>query len=138
MNAFRVTCLAACISAGAFAQTRLDPVKWSMTSTAEVAKAGSTIPLRLTAKIEPGWHLYSLTIPKQLLPTKITLTDNAAVDSYSVYQPVGVRALDPNFKVEVETYSNQADFWIPAKLKKDAAGPVELTAQVRYRACDDK
>ena len=138
MNAFRITCLAACISAGAFAQTRLDPVQWSITSAAEVAKAGSTIPLRLTAKIEPGWHLYSLTIPKQLLPTKITLTDNAAVDSYSVYQPAGVRAMDPNFKVEVETYSNQADFWIPAKLKKDAAGPVELTAQVRYRACDDK
>jgi thiol:disulfide interchange protein len=138
MNAFRITCLAACVSAGAFAQTRLDPVQWSMTSTAEVAKAGSTIPLRLTAKIEPGWHLYSLTIPKQLLPTKITLTDNAAVDSYSVYQPAGVRAMDPNFKVEVETYSNQAEFWIPTTLKKDAAGPVELTAQVRYRACDDK
>ena len=109
-----------------------------MTSTAEVAKAGSTVPLRLTAKIEPGWHLYSLTIPKNLLPTKLTLLDNPAVDSYKVYEPPPVRTMDPNFKVEVETYSNQAEFWIPATLKKDAAGPVELTAQVRYRACDDK
>ena len=108
-----------------------------MTSTAEVAKAGSTVPLRLTAKIEPGWHLYSLTIPKNLLPTKISLTDNPALDSYTVYQPAGVRAMDPNFKEVVETYSNQAEFWIPATLKNDAAGPVELTAQVRYRACDD-
>jgi thiol:disulfide interchange protein len=141
MNLYRIAGLVGCVSAVALAQSpapRLDPVQWSMTSSAEVAKAGATVPLRLTAKIEPGWHLYSLTIPKQLLPTKITLTDNPAVDSYTVYQPAGVRAMDPNFKVEVETYSDQAEFWIPATLKKDAAGPVELTAQVRYRACDDK
>jgi len=138
MNASRIAVLVVCGAAVAPAQTRLDPVQWSMTSAAEVARAGATVPLRLTAKIEPGWHLYSLTIPKNLLPTKITLTDNPAVDSYTVYQPAGVRAMDPNFKEIVETYTNQADFWIPATLKKDAAGSVELTAQVRYRACDDK
>ena len=141
MKLYRIAGLAACVSAIAIAQDpapRLDPVQWSMTSTAEVAKPGATIPLHLTAKIEPGWHLYALTIPKNLLPTKITLTENPAVDSYTVYQPAGVRAMDPNFKVEVETYSNQAEFWIPATLKKDATGPVELTAQMRYRACDDK
>jgi thiol:disulfide interchange protein len=109
-----------------------------MTSAAEVAKAGATVPLRVTAKIEPGWHLYSLTIPKDLYPTKLSLVDNPAVDSYTVYQPPPVRAMDPNLKEMVETYSNQAEFWIPATLKSDAAGPVELTAQVRYRACDDK
>jgi len=138
MNASRIAGLAACVAVVACGQQRLDPVQWSMTSTAEVAKAGATVPLHLTAKIEPGWHLYSLTIPKNLLPTKITLVDNPALDSYTVYQPAGVRAMDPNFKVEVETYSNQAEFWIPATLKTDAAGPIELTAQVRYRACDDK
>jgi thiol:disulfide interchange protein len=138
MNALRIAGLAACVSAVAFGQTRLDPVQWSMTSTAEVAKPGATIPLRLTAKIEPGWHLYSLTIPKDLYPTKLTLTDNPALESYTVYQPPPVRAMDPNLKEVVETYSNQAEFWIPATLKKDAAGPVELTAQIRYRVCDDK
>ena len=141
MKLHRIAGLAACVSAIAIAQDpapRLDPVQWSMTSTAEVATPGATVPLRLTAKIQPGWHLYSLTIPKNLLPTKITLTDNSAVDSYTVYQPQGVRTMDPNFKVEVETYSDQAEFWIPVTLKKDATGPVELTAQMRYRACDDK
>ena len=134
----RIAALAACVSACAFAQTRLDPVQWTMTSTAEVAKPGATVPLRLTAKIEPGWHLYSLTIPKDLYPTKISLTENSAVEDYTVYQPQPVRAMDPNLKEVVETYSNQAEFWIPATLKKDATGPIELTAQVRYRACDDK
>jgi thiol:disulfide interchange protein DsbD len=137
MNASRIAGLAACVSAVAFAQ-RLDPVQWSMTSSAEVARGGSTVPLRLTAKIELGWHLYSLTIPKHLYPTRLTLTDNPAVESYNVYQPQPVRTMDPNLKEEVETFSNQADFWIPATLKKDAAGPIELTAQVRYRVCDDK
>jgi thiol:disulfide interchange protein len=137
MNAFRIAGLTACVSAVVFGQ-RLDPVQWTMTSSAEVAKAGATIPLHLTAKIEPGWHLYSLTIPKNLLPTKISLMDNSALETYTVYQPPPVRTMDPNFKVEVETYANQAEFWIPATLKSDADGPVDLTAQVRYRACDDK
>src|SRR5690349_5244205 len=112
MNTFRdlakIAGLAACLSTFTFGQPRLDLFQWSMTSSTEVAKPGATVPLHLTAKIEPGLHLYSLTIPKNLLPTKITLTDNPAVDSYTVYQPPGVRAMDPNFKEVVETYSNQA------------------------------
>ena len=104
----------------------------------EAAEPASTVPLQLTATIEPGWHLYSLTIPKDLLPTTIKVIDNPAVESFSVYQPKPVRAMDPNLKQEMETYSNQAEFWIPATLTKDATGPLELTAQVRYRVCDDK
>jgi thiol:disulfide interchange protein len=138
MNVSRIAGLAVCVATVAFAQARVDPVKWSMTSTAEVARPGATIPLRLTAKIDPGWHLYSLTIPKHLLPTTLKVTDNPALESYKVYQPHPVRAMDPNLKEEVETYSNQAEFWLPATLTKDAAGPVELTAQVKYRVCDDK
>jgi len=146
MNASRdlakIAGLAACMAAVTLAQNvgqqRLDPVQWSMTSSTEAARAGATVPLHLTAKIDPGWHLYSLTIPKHLYPTKLTLTDNPSVESYTVYQPKPVRTMDPNLKEEVETFSNQAEFWIPATLKNDAAGPVELTAQVRYRACDDK
>ena len=138
MNACRIAVLTLCAAAVTLAQARVDPVQWSMTSSAEVARPGSTVPLRLTAKIEPGWHLYSLTIPKHLYPTKVTLTDNPAVESYRVYQPQPVRTMDPEFKEQIETYANVAELWIPATLKKDAAGPVELTASVRYRACDDK
>ena len=138
MNLLRIAGLAACLAAAGFAQQRLDPVQWSMTSVAEAVPPGATVPLRLSAKIEPGWHLYSLTLPKQLYPTRMKMSDNPALDSYTVYQPQPVRAMDPNLKEMVETYSNQADFWIPAKLAKDAKGPVELTAEVRYRVCDDK
>ena len=137
MKAFWIAGLAVCVAAVASAQ-RLDPVQWSMTSSAEVAQAGSTVPLKLTAKIEPGWHLYSLTIPKELYPTKITLTENPAVESSKVYQPPPVRTMDPNLKQEVETYSNQAEFLIPATLAKDVSGPVEMTASIRYRVCDDR
>jgi thiol:disulfide interchange protein DsbD len=137
MKASWIAGLAVCVMAVASAQ-KLDPVQWSMTSSAEVAQAGSTVPLKLTAKIEPGWHLYSLTIPKELYPTKITLAENPAVESSKVYQPPPVRTMDPNLKQEVETYSNQAEFFIPVTLTQDAKGPVEMTANVRYRVCDDK
>jgi thiol:disulfide interchange protein len=137
MNLYRIAGLVVCCAAIAPAQIP-DPVQWSMTSTADVAKPGSTVPLRLTAKIQPGWHLYSLTIPKHLIPTKLTLVDNPTVESYTIYEPQPVRKFDPNLNEDSETYLNQAEFWIPATLNKDAAGPVELTAQVHYRACDDK
>src|SRR6202790_5660654 len=112
MNPCRITVLALCAAAVTVAQARVDPVQWSMTSSAEVARPGSTVPLRLTAKIEPGWHLYSLTIPKHLYPTKVTLTDNPAVESYTVYQPQPVRTMDPEFKEQIETYANMAELWI--------------------------
>src|SRR5581483_5802671 len=138
MNFLRIAGLAGCLTAAGYAQQRLDPVQWSLTSVAEAVPPGATVPLRLHAKIDPGWHLYSLTLPKQLYPTRMKLSDNPAVESYKVFQPQPVRALDPNLKETVETYANQADFWIPAKLTKGASGPVVLTAEVRYRVCDDK
>jgi thiol:disulfide interchange protein DsbD len=115
-------------------------VHWTMTSDATKAAPGSTVVLRLTAKIDAGWHMYSLTPTPADGPnaTTIALAENPSIDSAPIYQPKAGRKFDPNFKFETETFSDEVVFLIPAKLKQDAAGgPVTLTAQTRYQTCND-
>jgi thiol:disulfide interchange protein len=123
---------------------RLDPVQWTLQSEVRRAAPGATVPLKLTAHIDKGWHLYSLTTPQggsngSPIQTTAKLADNPAVEGAKIYQPKPDRKFDPSFGIDVETFSGEPVFWLPAVLKKDAAsGEVELTAQVRYQACDDK
>lgn len=118
---------------------RLDPVKWAMSVEAAKAPRGSSVVARLTAKIESGWHLYSLSTPKGPIPTTIRIADNPAVTTYRIHQPKPTVKFDPNFKLDTELYDDEAVFLIEVQVGKEApAGPVELTAQVRYQACDAK
>jgi thiol:disulfide interchange protein len=119
---------------------RLDPVQWSLSSDVEKAPPGTAISLRLTAALEPGWHLYSLTTPKGgPIPTTVTVAENPALASTSLFQPQPERRFDPNFNLYTETFANEAVFLVSGRLKKDAAaGAVDFTAQVRYQVCNDR
>ena len=119
---------------------RLDPVHWTLTSETEKAPPGSSVTLKLTASLDPGWHLYSLTTPKGgPIPTTAGLAENPAISGFKLYQPKPERKFDPNFNLDTETFEKEAVLWIVADLKKDApAGPLEVAAQVRYQSCDDR
>ncbi len=119
---------------------KLDPIKWALAfEPAGGVAAGSETLGRLTARMEPGWHLYSLTTPRPPIATSIALAANPAIGAVQVYQPKPKRELDPNFNSETETFGGETVFLlrIPV-LKEAAAGAAELTAQVRYQACNDK
>jgi thiol:disulfide interchange protein len=136
---FGLGILLAAVLSPASAQ-KLDPVQWTLSSDSSKAAPGSSVTLKLTAKLDENWHLYSLTTPKGgPIPTTAGLAENPAVAGSKLYQPKPARKFDPNFNLDTETFEKEAVFWIVADLKKDAAaGPLELTAQVRYQACDDR
>jgi len=119
---------------------KLDPVQWTLSSDSQKAAPGSSVTLKLTAKLDENWHLYSLTTPKGgPIPTTAGLAENQTIAGFKLYQPKPARKFDPNFNLDTETFEKEAVFWITADLKKDApSGPLELTAQVRYQACDDR
>lgn len=118
---------------------KLNPAQWSLAFQPDRAAPGSAVLGRLSVKLDPGWHLYSLTTPRPPIATSISLADNPAVQEMKVQAPPPVRKFDPNFGVETETYEAGATFLLHIQLKKDAApGPVELTAQIRYQLCDDR
>jgi thiol:disulfide interchange protein DsbD len=115
-------------------------VYWTLSSDTAKAAPGSTVVLKLTAKIDPGWHMYSLTATPADGPnaTTVALAENPAIASTQVYQPKADRKFDPNFKFETETFSNEVVFLIPAKITPDApAGPLNIAAQARYQTCND-
>jgi thiol:disulfide interchange protein len=119
---------------------KLDPIHWTLASDQSKVAPGSQIVLKLTAKLDPGWHLYSPTTPSGgPIPTSLGLADTPAVEKVAVFQPPPDRKFDPNFNLDVEWFEKEADFLVVATIKRDAqAGPLELTAQVRYQACDDR
>ena len=117
-----------------------DPVQWTLTFEPKSAPPGAHVLAKFAAKIEPGWHLYSLTTPKGgPIPTTSGLADSPVVNGRKLYQPKPERKLDPNFQIDTETFSNEVVLLYDVDLKKDAAaGPAEITAQVRYQCCNDR
>ncbi len=116
-------------------------MQWSLASDVAKAPPGSTVTLKLTAKLDPGWHLYSLTpTPDNIpIPTTVNFGEAPAVESFAIYQPKAEKKFDPSFGHETETFLNEAVLLVPVHLKNDApAGELPLTAQVRYQTCNDK
>ncbi len=128
------------LAASSVLAQKYNPVTWSLRLDPPAARPGSKVLAHLEGKIEAGWHLYSLTTPPGgPNPTTIRLADNPAVERFRVLQPPPKRAFDPNFNLDTETYEGEAAFLIEVELKKDfAAGPSELTAEVRYQSCNDR
>ncbi len=113
---------------------RLDPVKWSLTIEPAAAPPGAKIVARLTATIEPGWHLYGLATPPPSRPTTIQMP---GYDALNIYYQEPKRAFDKNFDIETQTYEGKADFLLETTLKADATpGPAELAAAIGFNVCD--
>jgi len=121
-----------------FAQ-KLNPVEWRLELEPAGVPPGSPVLARLTARIQPGWHLYSLTVPKPIIATSIEPTPNPAVESFRIFQPKPRTTFDQNFGLNVEMYENEAVFLLDVRLAKNAPpGPSELAAQARFQTCNNK
>ena len=120
-------------------QSGPDPVQWSLTLKPDSVKPGGKVLASLTATIQPGWHMYSLTTPKGgPNPTSAVIADNPAVAGFKVFQPKPERQMDTAFKIETETFEKELPLAVEITTKPDAApGSVDLEAQVRYQACQN-
>ena len=130
--------LVAALAATVYGQ-KLDPIQWTLTSEVTKAPPGATVPLHLKATFQEGWHLYSLTTPAGgPIPTTAALAENPTVKGSKLYQPPPIRQLDKNFNLDTETFEKEVDLPLAVELAPDAKGSVELAANVRYQACNDR
>src|SRR5437867_13304101 len=83
---------------------RLDPAKWAMSIEPKAAAPGAKILAHVTATIEPGWHLYSLSTPPPSPPTKLRLAENAVTGPSTSYHQEPQRTFDNNFNIVAQTY----------------------------------
>lgn len=127
--------LLASLSLVAQTPDKFNHAKWTATVDSPNVAPGSTVLVKLTAEVDPEWHIYSLTTPPGPIPTTIKV-ESPAVAKVVYYQRPPVRKFDPNFNADTETYEGTATFLAQVQLKPDApAGPLNLTFVPRYQTC---
>ncbi len=133
------------LNSTAFTQTP-NPVSLSGKLEPAPVKQGQSAKVLITAKIEPGWHLYSLTQgPGGPKATTITIDENSPLKMDGApRQPKPKTAVDPNFTMPggpdflTETFDNEVTFTVPVKAATDsAAGALKTIVKVRFQACDE-
>src|SRR5689334_21668166 len=86
---------------------KLDPIQWTLTVDQAKAPPGSKVVAKLTAKAEPGWHLYSLSTPPPgpdggPIATTLAVAADPHIAKAEIWQPKPERYRDPNFNLDVE------------------------------------
>jgi thiol:disulfide interchange protein DsbD len=100
------------------------------------AAPGGKALARITARLDPGWHLYSAASAAGI-PASFQLT-GPVVESTRLFQSQPKRSFDANFNAETETYEGEAGFAVEVSLRKDApAGPAEIAVNGRFQTCSD-
>jgi thiol:disulfide interchange protein DsbD len=109
-------------------------------------KPGQTAKLLITAKLEPGWHLYALTQPAPPRKAKITIDESGVFKlNGAVQQPKPKIYKDPNFSEPgkppfmSQAFENEVTFTTPIKVASDAQpGAQKLIAKFSYQVCNDQ
>ncbi len=129
----RVGCVALALLAASLLARAQDRVAWSLQAP-EAAAPGSALLIRATARILPGWHLYSASSPAGI-PASFQVEPGEAV---RVYQPPPKREFDKNLNAESETYEGEVIFLVEARIPAATAnGPATLTVKTRFQTCND-
>jgi DsbC/DsbD-like thiol-disulfide interchange protein len=133
-----VVCVLA-LAAVAAAQRPADIVKWSADAPAGSVRPGGTAKIGLTAKIEEGWKLYSLTQPKGgPIPLAIGVAKGApfTLTAKNITAPAPKLQKDEVFSSETQYYEHEAAFVLPVTVPKTVeAGSHVVPIDVTFQAC---
>lgn len=115
----------------------LNPVSWSFTST---KIADKTYEVRITATIEPGWHLYSQVQPDDAIaePTSLTFNKNPLVTLDGKTKEDGKleKYHDAKLDVSANQYSKKVEFVQVVKVKGNAK--TSINGNVRFQTCNEE
>jgi thiol:disulfide interchange protein len=117
-------------------QAQTQHVAWSTGVQPNPAAPGGKALLRITAKIDPGWHIYSGSSPVGI-PASFKIEPNATIEKVRTFQAAPKKAYDATLGSETETYEGEAVFLLDLQLKKDApAGEAQYTLGAKYEVCN--
>jgi hypothetical protein len=99
---------------------------------------GAQFHVAVSLNIEPQWHLYGPNPDVEyLIPSTVSLADNASVQSKDVIVPKGKTINDPVLNERVQVYEGRVWFLLPLHVAPEAAaGKLNLELRVRTQACD--
>jgi DsbC/DsbD-like thiol-disulfide interchange protein len=112
-----------------------DPVQWLFSAKKINA---STYEVRLSAKLEKGWHIYSQNTPEGgPVPTTISFAKNPLIKISDSPKELGKleQHFEKLFGVDVKQYSNQLAFIQVVTVK--AGIKTALKGSIEYMTCND-
>ena len=119
-----------------------DPVTWKAEQApTKPLKAGARFTVRLVAKIQDGWHVYSMKpLEDGPVPTRIWLAEGQPFQLAAAVKADEPQTLeDPTLKMEVELYEGTAGFDLPVKIAAGvAAGTQTMVVNATYQSCNNK
>ena len=130
----------AALLAASLAAAPPDPVAWKLETPAGPVKPGAGFTVKLVAKIQSGWHMYSM---KQLddgpVPTRIWIAEGQPFTQSGAVQADEPETMqDPTLHMEVELYESGANFAIPVRVAANAAaGNQTLVVSASYQTCNN-
>src|SRR5258708_5979976 len=116
-------------------------IQWSARVEPIDARAGESAQVVLTATLDTGWHVYSLTSPvgPDGGPLKTTFAlkpDSLLKSDGSPVQPPFTTKHDDGFKLDVQMYSGAVAFGLPVKVPADIISKQNALLSVRCQVCD--
>jgi DsbC/DsbD-like thiol-disulfide interchange protein len=135
---FAVLCLAA---PALFAQTPDQIVHWSASIKPETVKPGGQPVAAVTAKIENGWHVYSITqAPGGPIKTSVRIPDGQDIRlAGAVKGTKPAVSFDKNFNMKTEYYQNAVSLTAPLAVDSKATpGTKKVKIDVRFQTCSDR
>ncbi len=114
----------------------LEPVKWSFDSR-KIAEG--EYELSFTARIDPGWYLYSQFLDNDLgpVPTTIVFDQPEQVELLGKAAESGgrIEQFDPVFEMQLVKFKTEAVF---TQRIRFAGKPASLTGYVEFMCCDNE
>lgn len=116
-----------------------DPVKWTVAPVTHPWRSASFDTLHLSAKIEEGWYIYSLTEPDRS-PQKMTVTVTPAPPFFiddKVSGPAPGTDFDILFNMNTERYTGEPKFIVPVSVDTvTGTPPAQVELSILYQACN--
>lgn len=110
------------------------PIKWSFYS---VKKGDKIYEIKLTALLDPGWHIYSASTPEGgPVLTKISFNKNPLTQLQGTIREIGniQKKYEDVFEVDTKFYANKVDFIQLVKLKANAK--TSVSGVVEFMVCN--
>lgn len=100
---------------------------------------GATFVVKLSAQIEPGWHIYAMEEPDGgPIPTEIGLADGDPLILLKVDEPTPRMVLDPVLRHAVGMYQNESSFILHLRCPRKLLAGSTSHLLVRYQSCNDQ
>lgn len=113
------------------ASSMSDPVRWK----ASIAQNDTTLQLVFKAKIDEGWHIYSVGLPEGgPMPTRFIL-DDSTVRAAGPLAEIGeaIKEHDESFNMELTMFADSVTFVQPVQLLTNSASSIHVLAE--YQTC---